>query len=235
MLGHELTHIRNGDVQMMVIAVIIAGVVGFFAELFFRSFFNFNLAIRRPLHRGPRRPPHPRTATARARAAARSSSSFVAIALIAAGLAAVAIGQAGAVAVARTARRCRIGRTDQKPRRHDLGAAQDRKPRRASWRDLGGDGIMRRQSARGLCRPVCDPSFGGCRVEALVKYAGGHDPGPLPLPYDRAEQQDPTLDAPAGHVQGPWGPWSDVRNPAGSSQNDPPRPWGNSEGPWGRH
>src|ERR1700734_1049778 len=40
-LGHELTHIRNGDVQMMVIAMIIAGVVGFFAELFFRSFTNF--------------------------------------------------------------------------------------------------------------------------------------------------------------------------------------------------
>src|ERR1700743_1840462 len=40
-LGHELTHIRNGDVQMMVIAVIIAGVVGFFSELFFRSFTNF--------------------------------------------------------------------------------------------------------------------------------------------------------------------------------------------------
>jgi heat shock protein HtpX len=41
-LGHELTHIRNGDVQMMVIAVIIAGVVGFFAELFFRTFTNFS-------------------------------------------------------------------------------------------------------------------------------------------------------------------------------------------------
>src|ERR1700760_3508052 len=40
-LGHELTHIRNGDVQMMVIAVIIAGVVGFFAELLFRGFGNF--------------------------------------------------------------------------------------------------------------------------------------------------------------------------------------------------
>src|SRR3981189_3122463 len=40
-LGHELTDIKNGDVQMMVIAVIIAGVVGFFAELFFRSFTNF--------------------------------------------------------------------------------------------------------------------------------------------------------------------------------------------------
>src|SRR6202049_1246999 len=32
-LGHELTHIRNGDVRMMVVAVIIAGVIGFFAEL----------------------------------------------------------------------------------------------------------------------------------------------------------------------------------------------------------
>src|SRR5712671_5134323 len=41
-LGHELTHIRNGDVQMMVIAVIIAGVVGFAAELFFRSFTNLS-------------------------------------------------------------------------------------------------------------------------------------------------------------------------------------------------
>src|SRR5271168_4406192 len=41
-LGHELTHIRNGDVQLMVIAVIIAGVVGFFAELFFRTFTNFS-------------------------------------------------------------------------------------------------------------------------------------------------------------------------------------------------
>lgn len=39
-LGHELTHIRNGDVQLMVIAVIIAGVVGFAAEIFFRMFFS---------------------------------------------------------------------------------------------------------------------------------------------------------------------------------------------------
>src|SRR4030081_3339778 len=41
-LGHELTHIRNGDVQMMVVAVIIAGVVGFFGELFFRTFTNLS-------------------------------------------------------------------------------------------------------------------------------------------------------------------------------------------------
>src|SRR4029079_2508727 len=39
-LGHELTHIRNGDVRMLVIAVIVAGVIGFFAELVFRLMFQ---------------------------------------------------------------------------------------------------------------------------------------------------------------------------------------------------
>jgi heat shock protein HtpX len=38
-LGHELTHIRNGDVRMMVIAVVIAGAISFFAEMFFRLWF----------------------------------------------------------------------------------------------------------------------------------------------------------------------------------------------------
>src|SRR6186997_2152886 len=42
-LGHELTHIRNGDVRMMVIAVIIAGVIGFVAELLFRGLFQGGL------------------------------------------------------------------------------------------------------------------------------------------------------------------------------------------------
>ena len=39
-LGHELTHIRNGDVRMLVIAVIIAGVISFFAEMVFRVLFQ---------------------------------------------------------------------------------------------------------------------------------------------------------------------------------------------------
>ena len=39
-LGHELTHIRNGDVRILVIAVVIAGVISFFGELFFRIFFH---------------------------------------------------------------------------------------------------------------------------------------------------------------------------------------------------
>jgi heat shock protein HtpX len=39
-LGHELTHIRNGDVRMLVIAVVIAGVISFFGEMVFRLFFQ---------------------------------------------------------------------------------------------------------------------------------------------------------------------------------------------------
>ncbi len=46
------------------------------------------------------------------------------------------------------------------PGRHDLGAAQDRKSRRTGRRQLRRDGNVRRQSARGLCRPVRDASFG---------------------------------------------------------------------------
>lgn len=45
-MAHELTHIRNGDVRMMVIAMIIAGVVSFFCELFFRAF-RFGSSSRR--------------------------------------------------------------------------------------------------------------------------------------------------------------------------------------------
>ncbi len=164
-LGHELTHIRNGDVQMMVIAVIIAGVVGFFAELFFRSFTNFGWSGSAADRRGR---PHSSSSSSSSDSDRKGSGGggaviviIVAVVADRAGLAVVAGGAAGAVAVARAARRRRIGRTDEEPRRHDLGAAQDREPRRASRRDLGGDGIVRRQPARGLRRPVCDPPFGG--------------------------------------------------------------------------
>jgi heat shock protein HtpX len=36
-LAHELTHIRNGDVRLMIIAVLIVGIISFVAELVFRG------------------------------------------------------------------------------------------------------------------------------------------------------------------------------------------------------
>jgi heat shock protein HtpX len=47
-LAHELTHIRNRDVQLMVIAVIFAGVFAFAADLIFRNWnFPFGFSPRR--------------------------------------------------------------------------------------------------------------------------------------------------------------------------------------------
>jgi heat shock protein HtpX len=54
-LGHELTHIRNGDVRMLVIAVIIAGVIAFFAELVFRLMFQGGLSWRSNRSSGDRK------------------------------------------------------------------------------------------------------------------------------------------------------------------------------------
>jgi heat shock protein HtpX len=39
-LAHELTHIRNGDVRILVIAVVMAGIISFVGELTFRILFN---------------------------------------------------------------------------------------------------------------------------------------------------------------------------------------------------
>ncbi len=49
-LGHELTHIRNGDVRVLVISVVMAGIISFVGEIVFRAIFRSGL-------RGmPRRP-----------------------------------------------------------------------------------------------------------------------------------------------------------------------------------
>lgn len=49
-LGHELTHIRNGDVRVLVISVVMAGIISFVGELVFRSIFRsgFRSMPRRP-------------------------------------------------------------------------------------------------------------------------------------------------------------------------------------------
>jgi heat shock protein HtpX len=51
-LAHELTHIRNRDVQLMVVAVIFAGIFAFAADLFIRRWdFPFGFSPHRPPER----------------------------------------------------------------------------------------------------------------------------------------------------------------------------------------
>jgi heat shock protein HtpX len=232
-LGHELTHIRNGDVQMMVIAVIIAGVVGFFAELFFRSFFNFNWRFG-----GGSWSSSSSSSSENDRKSSGGGAIIIMIVAIALIALAWLLSQMVRLALSRSRELLADAGSVELTKNPDAMISALRKIENRGELPGATSAVME------LC--VDNPREGfadlfathpsvDARVEALVKYAGGHDPGPLPLPDDRAEQQDQALDGPAGHVQGPWGPWSDVRKPPGSSQNDAPRPWGDLEGPWGPH
>jgi heat shock protein HtpX len=84
------------------------------------------------------------------------------------------------------------------------------------------------------------------RVEALVKYAGGRDPGPLALPplvdreLDHQPQEPAAGEAPPSLPHGPWGDAADPgeatnTTPQGASQGASQGPWVNPAGPWGRH
>src|SRR3954451_9829559 len=198
-LGHELTHIRNGDVQMMVIAVIIAGVVGFFAELFFRSFFNFSWRFGG------------RSSWSSSSSADndRKSSGGGAVMVIAIALIALAwlLSQLVRLALSRSRELLADAGSVELTKDPDAMISALRKIENRGELPGATSAVME------LC--VDNPREGfadlfathpsvDARVQALVKYAGGHDPGALQLPYDGAERQDRTLDTAGGQVQGPW-------------------------------
>jgi heat shock protein HtpX len=71
------------------------------------------------------------------------------------------------------------------------------------------------------------------RVAALVKFAGGHDPGPMALPrWNEAGANDPAAAEPRGPApeNGPWGSLSKNGSKAVS-----PAELGGGSGPWGPH
>ncbi len=230
-LGHELTHIRNGDVQMMVIAVIIAGVVGFFAELFFRSFTNF----------GWRYGGGPRSSSSSSDGDRRSSGGATVVVVI---LAVVLIGLAWLLS-----QLVRLALSRSRELLADAGSVELTKNPDAmisALRKIENRGELPGATSAVMELCVDNPREGfadlfathpsvNARVQALVKFAGGHDPGPLALPSevidgpsDPANAQVPPL---------PSGPWSDAAaNESGNTpQNSSKDPWVNPAGPWGRH
>jgi heat shock protein HtpX len=237
-LGHELTHIPNGDVRMMVVAVIIAGAIGFFAELLFRLWFNTGITFggrsRSDEDRGK---------------GGNMFAILIAVALIAiAWLLSVVI---------------RLALSREREYLADAGSVELTKNPDAmisALRKIEGRGEL--QGATSAVMELCvdNPREGFSdvfdthptvekRIAALIKFAGGHDPGPIAL--DATAQPG---DLP------PQGPWSAV--PDGGEQqqmppglppqggqpflpNDPPvRLGGDSpplppipgkDGPWGPH
>src|SRR6516165_2796493 len=197
-LGHELTHIRNGDVRMMVVAVIIAGVVSFFAELFFRLWFYGGF-------RGSR-------SSGERRGGGAGFAILIAVALV--------------VLAYLLSFIIRLALSRSREFLADAGSVELTKNPDAmitALRKIEGRGELPGATSAVMEMCIDNPrqGFGELfdthpliekRVEALIKFAGGHDPGPiaLPPPADQGGEETQTeLPAPGG----PWdspparGPW----------------------------
>ena len=219
-LGHELTHIRNGDVRMLVIAVVIAGVISFFGELVFRIFFQ------NVMWGGGRR------SSSGDRKGGAGLAIIIAIAII--------------VVVWILSIVIRFALSRQREYLADAGSVELTKNPDAmisALRKIEGRGEIPGANSAVMEMCIDNPRVGfsnvfdthppvEARVEALVKFAGGHDPGPLVLEAPAPQAQLDDQSAAANVDAGPWGdapqqpaaqtgPWEPGPNPPGS-----PGPWG---------
>jgi heat shock protein HtpX len=235
-LGHELTHIRNGDVQMMVIAVIIAGVVGFFAELFFRSFFNFNWRF------GGGSWSSSSSSSSSSDDSKKSSGGGIIAVIIAVALIALAwlLSQLVRLALSRSRELLADAGSVELTKNPDAMISALRKIENRGELPGATSAVMEMcvdNPREGFADLFATHPSVDSRVRALVKYAGGHDPGPLPLPSDGAEGDEPEWAPESDRLPSPLpsGPWSNGRDPAARSKGGSHRPWDDPGGPWGPH
>jgi heat shock protein HtpX len=244
-LGHELTHIRNGDVRMMVVAVIIAGAVSFVAELVFRLWFYNGFSFRT------------------SRSDDRRGGAAVFAILIAVALLVLAYVLSFIIRLALSRSREFLA---------DAGSVELTKNPDAmisALRKIEGRGELPGATSAVMEMCIDNPREGfgelfdthpsvDSRVAALVKYAGGHDPGPIalpPQPDDAAAESssdEPTPEGPWNPVPesrqasgpasaapasesygGPWAAPADAPAPQTPADVDPPS--APPSGPWGPH
>src|SRR5580704_13485793 len=217
-LGHELTHIRNGDVRMMVVAVIIAGVVSFFAELVFRLWFYNGFGFR-----GGRSDDR------------RGGGAAFAI-LIAVAFIAVAYFLSFVIRLALSRSREFLADAGS------VGLTKNPDAMISALRKIEGRGELpgATSAVMEMCLDNPRQGFGelfdthpsvDSRVAALVKFGGGHDPGPLALPPQASDADDDRSEPPP-----PSGPWGSAVDESSEGQDASPDPTSDSSaGPWGPH
>jgi heat shock protein HtpX len=251
-LGHELTHIRNGDVQMMVIAVIIAGVVGFFGELLYRVFFGgYGWGWGGGYSSGPS---SGSSSSSDSGSSDRKGGGGAAIFIIIFAVVLIVLAWALSQLVKLALSRSREFLADA----GSVELTKDPDAMISALRKIEGRGELPDATSAVMELCVDNPREGftdlfathpsvESRVQALVKYAGGRYEGPLALPMHPSEDQDGKTDPSESDQLPPHsGPWG--ADPDGSSQGAPNpeptatpsnAPWGNppgpSAGPWGRH
>jgi heat shock protein HtpX len=229
-LGHELTHIRNGDVRMLVIAVIIAGVIGFFAELIFRMLFQAGGSARPGTWSSRRGGDGDRDGRGR-------GGAFLAIAIA---LALIAIAWFLSIVI-------RFALSRSREYLADAGSVELTKNPDAmitALRKIEGRGELPNAPSAIMEMCVDNPRSRFVdlfathppvdkRVNALVEFAGGHDPGPiaLPPPADSDQDEGDSDELAAQNGQDRFLP---DRPPVelGDSRGTPetPGPWGNRRG-----
>jgi heat shock protein HtpX len=211
-LGHELTHIRNRDVQLMVVAAIFAGIFAFAGDLVFRSWgFRFS----------------PKRATEEGRDRGGASGAGLAIVIA---LAIIALSWGLSVLIRFAISRSREFLADagsveltKNPdamisalRKIETRATMPRMPARMGAFFI--ESPARKARALFSTHPSVDD-----RVAALVRYAGGHDLPMVEPPSPPIEDHGPWETQPAPAPDAPGFLPSDGRSPL-----DPP-----SHGPWG--
>jgi heat shock protein HtpX len=233
-LGHELTHIRNGDVRMLVIAVIIAGAISFFAEMFFRMFFYSRSGWGRSSSSDSDR--------------GKGGAGFAIVIAIA--LIAVAWFLSVVIRFALSRKREFLA---------DAGSVELTKNPDAmisALRKIENRGELHAATSAVMEMCVDNPREGfedlfathppvDKRVDALVRFAGGHDPGPLAVPQYDGEAQQQADETQQGAQEalpdGPFGPSNAGGKPFLPSRppielGAPGAPANPSDpGPWGPH
>lgn len=196
-LAHELTHIRNGDARLAVIAAVFAGIIGLTAELVLRG-------MRFAAFSGGRRNNN------------SNSGGAGWLALIGLAIAALVWVLAGALRLALSRNREYLADAGAAELTQDPDAMITALRKVAGHSDMPGVPSQVRamflDDAQGVSPrwwQATHPALED-RIAALVRYAGGRDPGPLPEPAEAVPAPAPAAapaaaEAPAERAA-PWGP-----------------------------
>ena len=215
-LAHELTHIRNGDVRILVIAVVMAGIISFVGELTFRFMFRSRPSggtTWRSSSSGNRK---------------GGGGAFVAI-LIA--LALIALAWILSIVI-------RFSLSRSREYLADAGAVELTKNPDAmimALRKIENRGELRTATSSVMEMCFDNPHSGFSdlfsthpaiekRIDALVRTAGGRDPGPLTLP-EPGSFTPAIADETAEQAAPAPGPWERRVEPPGTPGEGRPNPW----------